>query len=105
MKKSFKIESDCQDIVKRLKDIDINYFVVYNLDKQRFELHNSAQKNSYCLTFPYESLDERAIDLALKTRVQNADIIFASLEKENKILRQKQMKQILNDFEEKIYDS
>ena len=43
MNKSFEIYSDCQDIVKRLKEIDKDYFVVYNITRKTFELHNRAQ--------------------------------------------------------------
>ena len=38
MNKSFEIYSDCQDIVKRLKEIDKDYFVVYNITRKTFEL-------------------------------------------------------------------
>ncbi len=105
MKKSFEIESDCLDIVKRLKSIDKDYFVVYNLQKQAFELHSHAQRITYCLTFPYETLDERAIVLTLKTRVQNSDALFAEMEADNERLRQAKIAQVFNDFKEKLYDS
>ncbi len=105
MKMSFKIESDCLDIVKRIQAIDKDYFVLFNPTCQKFELHNSAQKNSYCLTFPYDCLDERAVTFVLKTRVQNADELFAQMEAENEKIKQKQIKEILNDFKERLYDS
>ena len=106
MKKSFEIESDCLDIVSRIKSIDNDYFVMYNLDKNKFELHNHSQlKNTYCLTFPFETLDERAYIHTLKTRVQNSDEIFAKIDEFNKQLEKEQTKQVLKDFEEKIYDS
>jgi hypothetical protein len=41
----------------------------------------------------------------LKTRVENSDALFREMEAENQKSRQRQIKQILNDFEEKIYDS
>lgn len=106
MKKSFKIESDCLDIVQRIKAIDENYFVMYNLNTQKYELHNSEQKQrTYCLTFPFDTLDERAYLHVLKTRVQNADKIFKELDRQNKLLEQKQINQVLNDFKERFYDS
>lgn len=105
MKKSFEIESDCLDIIKRIKEIDKDYFVMFNPNKNKFELHNRAQKYSYCLTFPFSQLDERAYLLTLKTRVQNSDLLFQEMEKENKLLEQRKIKSVLNDFKEKIYDS
>lgn len=106
MKKSFEIESDCLDIIKRIKQIDNAYYVVYDIEKQSYELHNKEQKrNSYCLTLPFETLDERSYLYVLKTRVQNSDALFKEMEEENIKNRERQIREVLNDFEEKIYDS
>ncbi len=105
MNKPFEIKSDCLDIVKRLKVIDKDYFVVRSPAKKSFELHNRSQKNSYCLTFPFDTLDERAINLTLKTRVQNADEIFQKIDKDNQKLKEKAVASVLNDFKERMYDS
>ena len=106
MKKSFEIESDCLGIVERMKSIDKDYFVLFDLDKQKFELDNHAQgKFTYCLTFPYEQLDERAYLLTLKTRVQNSDKLYKEMEEENRRLEKQKIKEVLNDFKEKMYDS
>lgn len=106
MEKSFEIESDCLDIIRRIKEIDKGYYVVYNSDKRVFELHNREQgRNSYCLTFPYDALDERCYLHVLKTRVRNSDALFQEMEEENKRNQQRQIKEVLNDFEEKLYDS
>ncbi len=99
MKKSFEITSDCLDIVKRIKEIDEDYFVVFDLSENKFQLHNHSQwKNTYCLTFPFDALDERAYFLTLKTRVQNSDKLFAEMEEENKKLEKAKIKEVLNDF-------
>lgn len=106
MKKSFEMESDCLEIVRRIKAIDEDYCVIFNISTQKFELHNRSQcGGSYCLTFPFDTLDERAVDFVLKTRVQNSDRLFEEMERENRDLEKRQIKSALNDFEEKIYDS
>ena len=106
MKKLFEIESDCLDIIQRIKTIDKDYFVIYNLDKHKFELHNHSQgRYTYCLTFPFDQLDERAYLYTLKTRVQNSDKLFKEMEDENRKLKKQKVNQILNDFKEKMYDS
>lgn len=106
MRKLLKVDSDCLGIVERIKAVDADYFVVYNLDNNKFELHNSGQgRNSYCLTFPYDALDERAYLYVLKTRVQNSDELFERMEAKNAKLQKEQIKQIFNDFKEKLYDS
>ena len=106
MKKSFEVESDCLEIVRRIKAIDEDYFVVYDIEKHTFELHNRSQiGGTYCLTFPFDTLDERSVDFVLKTRVQNSDKLFEEMERENREFEKRQMKAVLSDFEEKIYDS
>ena len=105
MKKSFEIESDCFDIVKRIKEIDKDSFVVRNLERNVFELHSLGQgQSSYCLTLP-DVLDERALDLVLKTRVQNFDELIAEMERENAQLEKRQAKEVFDDFKEQLYDS
>ena len=80
MKKSFEIYSDCLDIVKRLKEIDKDYFVVYNIERKTFELHNRAQeRDTFCLTLPYDTLDERAIFLTKKTLSKKRDELFKEI--------------------------
>lgn len=102
----FEVESDCLFIVQRLREIDESYFVMFNLDTKKFELHSHAQKKkTYCLTFPFETLDERALVLARKTRVENSDKIFEEMERQNKLLQEKAQRQILNNFKEKLYES
>ena len=106
MGKSFEIESDCLDIIGRLKAIDEGYFVKFNVENKTFELHHREQVgNTYCLTFPYNQLDERCVDFTRKTRVENSDALFEEMERENAKLEKRQTKAVLSDFEEKFYDS
>ena len=79
-----EIKDDVFDIVSRLKQIDSDYFVLYNLDSGRIELHCKNQAHtSYCLSFE-DRLDYRAIEKTLKTRKQNKDKLFEELKGENK---------------------
>ena len=105
MNRSFERYSDCQDVIPRLKEIDKDYFVVYNLDRKTFELHNHLQENgTFCLTLPFESLDERAISLTLKTQSFKRDELIKELDAENEKLEKQRKKDILNDMEA-IYES
>ncbi|MBP3431683.1 MAG: hypothetical protein J6K39_02385 [Clostridia bacterium] len=105
MNKSFEIESDCLDIVKRIKSIDEDYFVVFEPVSQKFQLHARSQgRNSYCLTFPFDTLDERSYFHVLKTRVQNSDELLKMMEEKNSAIEKAKMQEILNDFKEKLYD-
>ena len=106
MKKSFEIYSDCQDIVKRLKEIDKDYFVVYNITRKTFELHNRAQEEgTFCLTLPFDTLDERTIDLALKTQSFKRDELIKELDEQNEKLEKAKKKDILNEMEARLYES
>ena len=65
------IKNDIFNIAKRLKSIDKKYFIVFNSDRNKYEVHYARAKNTYELTIPYDTLDARTIDFVLKTRIQN----------------------------------
>ena len=90
-------------ICQRLREIDDSYRVVYNLNKNGYEVHSVEQFfNSYCFTLPYSSLDERAINFALKTRRQNIDKIIAEIDKQNEALYNCMVKQEVNKLKEAL---
>ena len=95
-----KIESDVFNIVNRIKEIDNNYFVIYNTNCQKFEIHNSKYKSSYCLTVPYKNLDVRVIDLLHKTAIRNYDKIVKKIEEDNINLQNEQIRKAkeINDY-------
>lgn len=78
-----KIYEDVFDITTRLKEIDNDYFVVFNTEKNKYEVHNKSQKNTYCLSVPFSGLDSRTIDLTLKTRRENIDKLLKEIEQNN----------------------
>ena len=81
-----RIESDVYNISKRVKDIDIDYYVVFNTITSKFEVHNSNQfGGSYCLTLPFKELDERTLNYINITKSENIEEILCKIEKENKI--------------------
>lgn len=83
-----EIKNDVFNIVNRLKKIDKNYFVLFNLDKNTFEIHNKAQLfSTYCLTLPYSTLDKRAIDYVLKTSIKNMEMIASNIDIQNNNLK------------------
>ena len=81
------VENDVFGIVNRLQEIDKGYFVVFNPANQRYQLHHAEQPdNSYCLTFPYEELDDRAVEHTRRTSVTRAKTIFAEMKAHNERL-------------------
>ncbi len=79
-----KINSDPFNINKRIKQLNKNYYVVYNLQTKKYEIHNSAHKNSYCITVPYNQLDYRTIKVLKES--ENPTKIFEEIEKHNNVL-------------------
>lgn len=99
---NLQIKSDVFDIVDRLKEIDKDYFVVFSLAKSKFELHHATQPmTTYCLTFPFDCLDERCVDLTLKTRRQNKEELIGEMEREN----EKLTKEKINNLKRRLYGS
>lgn len=93
------ILSDVFDIAKRLKEIDRNYFVVFNTAKQKYEVHNSRQLgDSYCLTVPFDCLDARTIVLVQQSRIKNISEIVEKMDFDNKVLQKLNNKTALDDM-------
>lgn len=82
-----QIENDVYEIANRIKDIDRDYYLIYDTSKQKFEVHNKSQfGSSYCLTLPYNELDERTLLYVRKTQSANIEEILHDLENDNNIL-------------------
>ena len=98
-----KIETDALFITNRLKQIDQNYFVVYNTKKSRYELHNSKQLgDTFCLVCPYKNLDERFVILAQKTQSKNIDKLIAEIDKQNEKLDKQNIKNLTQKIGEML---
>ena len=83
LKNYLEIKDDVYYICDRLKEIDDSYIVLFNLDNLRYEIHSKGQKSSYCFTVPFDSLDERTLSYALRTRSERRDKIIEEIEKNN----------------------
>ena len=82
-----KIYNDVFNISKRIKYLNKNYYIVFNTSKNKFEVHDSSLvKNTYCLTLPYNQLDERALKYVLSTRCEYVEEILNKIEINNKKL-------------------
>lgn len=103
MKNLIQIFTDPFFICQRLKEIDRSYFVMFDLEKKNYQLHSSEQKgNSYCLTFPFDCLDARAVEHARKTRVENEEKIIEEIDRENKRLEKKLINEEINRLKEAL---
>lgn len=103
MKNQILLDCDPYYIASRIKEVDENYFIVYNRKRNTFELHNSLQKdNSYALTIPYGVLDERTIFLARKTRKENFDKLIKEMDEDNQKLQNSKIKDAVEQIKEVI---
>lgn len=99
-----RISTDNLFVTNRLKEIDKNYYVVFNTKKNRYEIHSKRQAdNTFCVSLPFLELDERTIDYVYQTRVENIEEIIKKIEKNNKKIESKNKKEILNKIEE-VFD-
>lgn len=97
------IENDNLFICQRLQQIDPSYRIVFNLKKRKYEVHSVEQfGESYCFTLPYDFLDERAVDFALKTRRENSDKIIAEIDNYNEKLYNQILKQEVDKLKEAL---
>lgn len=86
MDKLFEVRDDMFGIAGRIKSIDANYKIYFNGDTHRYELHNARSNPTYQLTFPYSSLDKRAVDYTLKSAIANREKILKEIEEHNEKL-------------------
>ena len=72
-----KITNDLFGIAKRIKHINPMYETFRNVVKHRYEVHSAPRPSARSLEFivPFDHLDERTLEYARKTRVENADAI------------------------------
>lgn len=100
-----EIKSDALGIIKRLKEWNKQYSVYYNLKKNKYELYlteTNLKPKRYCLTFPYNQIDERMIDYTLKSEIQNRRAVLEEIEKHNAFLLKKEQKNILKKMEDEF---
>ena len=88
------IKNDVHDISNRLKEIDHSYFVVFNTQKNRFEVHSTSQTKTFCVAVPHKFLDKRTVDLVLQTRRENFDKILKEIDEHNESLERENNRKI-----------
>ena len=86
-------------IEKRLKEISKDYYILFNLKTQKFEIHSKSQtSDSLCLVVPYEVLDERTITLVNKTKIENMKKIIEEIDSNNEKVKKEKVRTIKNEL-------
>ena len=85
-----EVRGDLFGIAERIREIDDGYFILRR--GGRYEVHNRKDRDSYCLTLPFEELDARTVDYVRKTRAERAQALFDEMERENEALRRAEIR-------------
>lgn len=100
------IGDDLFGIAKRLKRIDDGYFLVYNRDTKKYEVHNSKNVgNTLSLVSPFETLDIRLVHLVRKTRVERFSEIIKEMDEENEKIEKSRKEKIKDNATERLKDA
>jgi len=100
-----QIYNDVYDISSRVKEIDVDYYIVFNTVKQRFEVHNLGQgKNTLAAVIPYQTLDARTILYLQITRRERAKELIKEIEASNEKLEQSAASYTTAEAEYKLKD-
>lgn len=98
-----QVKDDVYFIDERLKEIDENYIILYNLEKNAYEVHlKGGGKESYCFTVPYGELDGRTIFYAQQTASSRRDKIIQEIEENNQKLYEKSIKDQVKKIKEAL---
>ena len=102
------VKSDALGIIDRLKMWNKKYEIYYNLKSKKYMLYlfeNEFKPSTYCLTYPFDQIDERMIDYTLKSEIQNRKAYLKEIEESNALLLRKEQKNMLNKMENHLSDS
>lgn len=100
--KGIVIKNDLFNIANRLKQINKKYFIVYNKQTKKFEVHFKRNFHTLELVLPFERLDIRTINYVLKTKIENKKALLEEIENHNKKLEEQNNRKIKNDVINKI---
>lgn len=76
-----RIRADALDLCDRIREIDPDYRLFYNREKERFEVYLDEEGKRRTAVLPFGQLDARTERYLRETRVERADQIFAGMPK------------------------
>ena len=93
-----EITRDLFRIGERLLKVNSLYRVYFNSVRGKFEVHSCGSGRPTAMTFafgvPYDTLDMRTIEHAMRTRRENADALEKEAEAENRRVRGAAMERV-----------
>ncbi|MFL0197390.1 hypothetical protein ACJDU8_17745 [Clostridium sp. WILCCON 0269] len=101
------ITSSTCNIPQRLRQIDKGYFLVRNHCTKQFEVHHSEEiGNTFCLSIPFNELDERTLQRVRETRIEYIRNIIAEIDNKNEKIEidgDKELKDVTQTVGRNIY--
>ena len=93
MNNLIEITNDLFDVAQRLKSVNENYVLYFNVQKQRYEVYENSHGFNLAFVVPYDELDARTVEYAKFTRVQNCQAVFDEIEKANRLAEERQCRE------------
>ena len=78
-----RIEGDVCDISRRIREVEPEYFIVYNRRLGRYELHDGLCGVTFACVLPFDELDARSLRYARRMRVERINRLLEELDREN----------------------
>lgn len=82
MQNLMEITDDLFDVAWRLKAVDGDYRLCYNVKASRYEVYG-RKNNQRAFVVPFDELDARTVDYARRTRAENIARLVAEMDREN----------------------
>lgn len=106
--KYYLVETNVCRIPERIREIDPDYFILFNTYSQKYELHHKMLPwDTYQLTFPYPELDARSVFHVNRTHVRRAKQLQREVEENNRKIdeaKQKRFKDQVREISNWGYD-
>lgn len=101
MKELRLISTNCYNIPERVRELDDDYRLYYNVRRNVIELHNLRHNPTFQLVLPYSQLDTRTIEYIRRTRVDKIINEIKEIDEYNNNLENKLINQTLDEIHEK----
>ena len=103
MKEYLVLYKDVFFLYKRIKEIDRNYQLLFNLKNKHFEIHNFNQRGT-SFVMQAEPLDSRLIKKLVETRIENVNKLIAKLDEENERVKQQGEKRATESAKDRFFE-
>lgn len=91
-----RIKTDLYDIASRVKELDADYYIEYNVTRRRYEIHHKRCRPTLSIVAG-DRLDQRVITQLQKTRITRLNKIIEEIDKTNKQIERAKEELLLDE--------